>query len=112
MADFQEKLGKLQKALTATTQTAAEAGTRLSAIRRAIDATPSLPSKLHEETLALEKQLDQINMALSGDRVWRATQRRRPCVHLRSRAGRRFSHPRDHRPAYEDRHGAIPDRER
>jgi photosystem II stability/assembly factor-like uncharacterized protein len=73
MADFQEKLGKLQKALTATTQTATEAGTRLSAIRRAIDATPSLPSKLREETLKLEKLLDQINIALSGDRVWRAT---------------------------------------
>ena len=73
MAEFQEKLGKLQKALTATTQTATEAGTRLSAIRRAIDATPSLPSKLREETLKLEKQLDQINIALSGDRVWRAT---------------------------------------
>ena len=29
MAEFQEKLGKLQKALTATTQTATEAGTRL-----------------------------------------------------------------------------------
>ncbi len=73
MAEFQEKLAKLQKALTATTQTSTEAGTRLSAIRRAIDATPSLPSKLREETLKLERQLDQINIALSGDRVWRAT---------------------------------------
>jgi hypothetical protein len=73
MAEFQEKLGKLQKALTATTQTATEAGTRLSAIRRAIDATPSLPPKLREETLKLEKQLNQINIALNGDRVWRAT---------------------------------------
>jgi photosystem II stability/assembly factor-like uncharacterized protein len=73
MSDFQEKLGKLQKALAATTQTSTEAGTRLSAIRRAIDATPSLPSKLREETLKLEKQLDQLNIALSGDRVWRAT---------------------------------------
>ncbi|MEO8372544.1 MAG: glycosyl hydrolase, partial [Candidatus Solibacter sp.] len=73
MAEFQEKLSKLQKALTATTQTAAEAGTRLSAIRRAIDATPSLPFKLREETLKLERQLNQINTALNGDRVWRAT---------------------------------------
>jgi hypothetical protein len=73
MAEFQEKLGKLQKALTATTQTATEAGTRLSAIRRAIDATPSLPAKLREETLKLERQLNQINIALNGDRVWRAT---------------------------------------
>jgi photosystem II stability/assembly factor-like uncharacterized protein len=73
MAEFQEKLGRLQKALTATTQSATEAGTRLSAIRRAIDATPSLPYKLREDTLKLEKQLDQIEIALNGDRVWRAT---------------------------------------
>jgi hypothetical protein len=73
MAEFQEKLGRLQKALTATTQTATEAGTRLSAIRRAIDATPSLAYKLREETLKLERQLDQIEIALNGDRVWRAT---------------------------------------
>jgi len=72
MADFQDKLGKLQKALTATTQSATEAGTRLSAIRRAIDATPSLPLKLREEALRLDKTLDEIEMALNGDRVWRA----------------------------------------
>ena len=72
MVDFQDKLGKLQKALTATTQSATEAGTRLSAIRRAIDATPSLPLKLREEALRLDKTLDEIEMALNGDRVWRA----------------------------------------
>lgn len=73
MAEFQEKLAKLQKALTATTQTAAEAGTRLNAIRRAIDATPSLPVKLREDCVKLERQLAEINIALNGDRVWRAT---------------------------------------
>jgi photosystem II stability/assembly factor-like uncharacterized protein len=73
MAEFQEKLGRLQKALTATTQTATEAGARLSAMRRAIDATPSLPYKLRQDTLKLERQLDQIEIALNGDRVWRAT---------------------------------------
>lgn len=73
MADYQEKLAKLQHALTATTQAATEAAARISAIRRAIDATLSLPVKLREETLRLEHQLDQINLALNGDRVWRAT---------------------------------------
>jgi hypothetical protein len=73
MADFQDKLAKLQKALTATTQTATEAGTRLSAIRRAIDATPSLPSKLRDDCIRLERQLDEVNTTLTGDRVWRAT---------------------------------------
>jgi hypothetical protein len=73
MAEFQDKLSRLQKALTATTQTATEAGTRLGAIRRAIDATPSLPLKLREDCIKLERQLDEINVALNGDRVWRAT---------------------------------------
>ena len=90
MAEFQEKLGKLQKALTATTQSATEAGARLSAIRRAIDATPALPTKLREETWKLEHQLDQINVALNGDRVWRATNEAVPASigdHVQSAAG-------------------------
>jgi DNA repair exonuclease SbcCD ATPase subunit len=73
MAEFQDKLSKLQKALTATTQTAAEAGTRLSAIRRAIDATPSLSNKLREDCIKLERQLEELNTSLNGDRIWRAT---------------------------------------
>ena len=80
MADFQEKLSRLQKALTATTQTATEAGARLIAIRRAIDATPSLSPKLREETIKLERQLNEINLALNGDRVWRATNEGTPAA--------------------------------
>jgi hypothetical protein len=70
--DFQDKLGKLQKALTATQDAATEAGSRLDSIKRAIDATPSLSPKLHEQALALQRDLDSINLALSGDRIWRA----------------------------------------
>ena len=90
MAEFQDKLSKLQKALTATTQTADEAGTRLSAIRRAIDATPSLPGKLREDCIKLERQLDEINMSLNGDRVWRATNEGTPASiseHVQAAAG-------------------------
>jgi len=72
LAAFQDKLASLQKAMTATQDAATEAGQRLSAIRRAIDATPSLPSKLREEALKLDKNLADINLALSGDRVWRS----------------------------------------
>ncbi len=72
LAAFQEKLGALQKAMTATQEAATEAGQRLSAIRRAIDATPSLPNKIREEAVKLDQTLADINMALSGDRVWRA----------------------------------------
>jgi photosystem II stability/assembly factor-like uncharacterized protein len=72
MADFQEKLARLQKALTATQQTATEAGTRIIAIRRAIDATPALPFKLREDTMKIERSLGEIDLALSGDRIIRA----------------------------------------
>lgn len=72
MSEFQDKLIRLQRTVTATTSTAAEAGTRLAAIRRAIDATPSLPAKAREDCLRLEKQLADINLALNGDRVWRS----------------------------------------
>jgi soluble cytochrome b562 len=72
MIEFQEKLGKLQKALTATQEAATEAGTRLDSIKRAIDAVPALPPKLHETALGLQRDLDAINLALSGDRIWRS----------------------------------------
>jgi hypothetical protein len=72
LSDFEMKLAKLQQALTATQESATEARARLEAIRRAVDATPALSPKLHEQTLALEKQLDEINLALRGDAIWRA----------------------------------------
>jgi hypothetical protein len=72
MAEFQEKLGKLQKALTATQEAATEAGTRLDSIKRAIDATPSLSPKFHEQAIGLQRDLAAINLALSGDRIWRS----------------------------------------
>jgi hypothetical protein len=71
MVEFQDKLGKLQKAQTATQDAATEAGARLDSIKRAIDATPGL-SKLHAQALDLQRQLDAINLALSGDRIWRS----------------------------------------
>jgi photosystem II stability/assembly factor-like uncharacterized protein len=73
-ADFQEKLAKLQKALNAAEQSATDARTRLDAIRRAIDATPSISLKLREETGTLEKRLTEINRSMRGDPVMRARQ--------------------------------------
>lgn len=69
---FQDKLAKLQQALAATQATVTEARTRLDAIRRAVDNTLTLPPKLHEQTLALEKNLAEIDLALNGDRIWRS----------------------------------------
>jgi hypothetical protein len=72
MVEFEGKIERLQKALTATQDAATEAGTRLDSIKRAIDATPTLSPKLHEQALGLQRDLDAINLALSGDRIWRS----------------------------------------
>ena len=72
MVEFTEKLNRLQKALTATQDAATEAATRLESIKRAVDATPSLSPKFHEQVLGLQRELDAINLALSGDRIWRS----------------------------------------
>ncbi len=90
MVEFQDKLGKLQKALTATQEAATEAGTRLDSIKRAIDATPSLSPKLHETALNLQRELDAINLALSGDRIWRSHNEGTPASiseHIQAAAG-------------------------
>ncbi len=71
-ADFEEKLARLQKAVTAAQQSATDARTRLDAIRRAVDATPALPVKLREDAINLERRLDEINRSLRGDPVLRA----------------------------------------
>lgn len=72
LADFAAQVAKLQKALAATQQSATEARAKLDAIRRAIDATPSLSPKLREQAGALERQLGDIDRALNGDRVMEA----------------------------------------
>jgi len=72
LSEFQEKLGRLQKAIDATEQAANEARTRLSAIVRATDATPSLSPALREQAREMEQRLTGINRALRGDSVLRA----------------------------------------
>ena len=91
---------KLQKALTATQEAATEAGTRLDSIKRAIDATPSLSPKFHEQALGLQRDLDAINLALSaatasGARTTKASPRRSPNASRRRRQfdARTTSHP-------------------
>jgi hypothetical protein len=74
LSEFNDKLSRLQKALAATQESLTEARTRLSAIRRAIDATPALPLKLREQAGAMERSIEEIDMALNGDRVMRAHQ--------------------------------------
>src|SRR4029079_523487 len=49
----------------------ASTNTRLDAILRALDSTPSAPRALHEQARALKKRLSAIGIELEGDRALR-----------------------------------------
>lgn len=67
LVEFQQKAVRLQRAVSGATQAANALRPRLAAIKRAIAETPSLPNRLHEDTMALEKRNNEILRALSGD---------------------------------------------
>jgi len=67
LVDFQQKAARLQRAVSGANQAANALTPRLVAIKRAIAETPSLPPKLYEDALALEKRKNDILRALNGD---------------------------------------------
>ena len=67
LVEFQQKAVRLQRAVSGATQAANALRPRLTAIKRAISETPSLPPRLYEEAIALEKRNNEILRALSGD---------------------------------------------
>jgi hypothetical protein len=58
---------RLQRAVSGATQAANALKPRLAAIKRAIAETPSLPPKLYEDAMALDKRTNDIIRDLSGD---------------------------------------------
>ncbi len=69
ISEFQTKLTRLQRAVSGAVETVGATRTRLDAIKRALDATPSLPVKLHEEARSLDRRLAAIARELQGDRT-------------------------------------------
>ncbi len=67
LVEFQKKAARLQRAVSGATQAANALRPRLTAIKRAIAETPSLPPRLYEDAMALEKRNNEILRALSGD---------------------------------------------
>ena len=67
LVEFQQKAVRLQRAVSGATQAANALRPRLTAIKRAIIETPSLPQRLQDEAAALEKRNNEILRALSGD---------------------------------------------
>ena len=67
LVEFQQKAVRLQRAVNGATQAANALRPRLTAIKRAIAETPSLPPRLYEDAMALEKRTTDILRGLSGD---------------------------------------------
>ena len=67
LVEFQQKAVRLQRAASGATQAANALRPRLAAIKRAITETPSLPHRLYEDAMALDKRTNEILRALSGD---------------------------------------------
>jgi len=67
LVEFQQKAVRLQRAVSGATQAANALRPRLTAIKRAIQETPSLPHSLYDTAMALEKRNNDLIRALSGD---------------------------------------------
>ncbi|MCA1577519.1 MAG: glycosyl hydrolase [Acidobacteria bacterium] len=67
LVEFQQKAVRLQRAVSGASQAANALRPRFTAIKRAIAETPSLPARLYEDAIALEKRANEIVRALSGD---------------------------------------------
>jgi len=67
LVEFQQKVARLQRAVSGATQTANSLSPRFTAIRRAIMETPNAPEKLLDDAIALERRKNDILRALSGD---------------------------------------------
>ncbi len=67
LLDFQQKAGKLERAVLSALDTANELNTRVGKIKEAIDATPAMDRKWADAARALEKKNNEILRALRGD---------------------------------------------
>jgi hypothetical protein len=65
---FQEKLQALRRDIAGALDLAESTGTRLTAIRKALDLTPAAAPALHDRVRALQRTLEGIQVELRGDR--------------------------------------------
>ena len=73
---FQQQTSKLQRAVLGASALTTETMTRVQALRRALQDTPTADDRLNADARALEMKLRDIQMALSGDNT--ASRRQEP----------------------------------
>lgn len=76
--EFQQKASRLQRTMSGALNTANEARTRLASAKRALVETPSASERLIDEVTGLDKRLNEILKAMSGDRTLAARQENAP----------------------------------
>jgi hypothetical protein len=64
---FQEQASKLQRAMLGANALAGELSTRVAALRRALDETPTAPAQLPNDARAIDRDLRELREQLNGD---------------------------------------------
>ncbi len=78
LVEFQQKVARLQRAVSGALETANQLKARLGQIKRALHETPAAEAKLTDDAAALDKQTNDILRALRGDNALRARQETLP----------------------------------
>ena len=74
LVEFQQKVARLQRAVSGAVETANQMRTRLGQIKRALHETPAAEAKLLEDASSIEKRNNEILRALRGDTALRQRQ--------------------------------------
>jgi hypothetical protein len=72
--EFQQKVARLQRAVSGAMETANQLKTRLGQIKRALHETPAAEAKLSDDEASIEKRTNEILRALRGDTALRQRQ--------------------------------------
>ena len=74
LVEFQQKVARLQRAVSGAVETANQLRTRLGQIKRALHETPAAEAKLMEDAASIEKRNNELLRALRGDTALRQRQ--------------------------------------
>lgn len=67
LEEYRRKVGRLQQAVTGTTEVIGSLSSRLGIIRGAVENSPKAPPRLREEVVGLQRQVREIERAMRGD---------------------------------------------
>ncbi|MFY9555878.1 MAG: glycosyl hydrolase [Blastocatellia bacterium] len=78
LVEFQQRVARLQRAVSGATDTANQLKTRLGQIKRALHETPAAEARLLDDAASIEKRTNDILRALRGDTALRQRQETLP----------------------------------